>query len=311
MPAATAATQAAATAGQPTVVLWFFVRLLEFWEPGLVRTVKAILKAQTSTFTHLQDDGKNLAVTSGGTRVTNTGPVVGSGWVWAIVSPGAKGHVRCWRVTVPAVWHNSGVIIGVIGTTHPGDIENSNSFQHATGFGWGDGGWYGGCNGPVYLAGENKGGLRDGFGGWPNFGWQRGDEAALRVDCAASTVTLKHRRLDRSFTLQGLDTAVEEWFVNVCLRNAGESVEVQPLTVAEFDAFHHLEASIDPKIKQAFAIFDKDGDGFIDAAELRQTMADVGNDLTEEEAADMIKEADNDGDGRVNLAEFAVMMADE
>ena len=37
----------------------------------------------------------------------------------------------------------------------------------------------------------------------------------------------------------GLDARVhaKEWFVNVSMRNTGMSVEVQPLTTAEFNAF--------------------------------------------------------------------------
>ena len=47
-------------------------------------------------------------------------------------------------------------------------------------------------------------------------------------------------------------------------------------------------------------MFDKDGDGYITAAELRHVMANLGEKLTEDEVDEMIREADQDGDGKVN-----------
>ena len=50
-----------------------------------------------------------------------------------------------------------------------------------------------------------------------------------------------------------------------------------------------------------FQVFDKDGNGYISAAELRHVMANLGEKLTDEEVEEMIKEADLDGDGQVNF----------
>lgn len=47
-------------------------------------------------------------------------------------------------------------------------------------------------------------------------------------------------------------------------------------------------------------VFDKDGNGFISAAELRHVMTNLGEKLTDEEVDEMIREADVDGDGQVN-----------
>ena len=54
------------------------------------------------------------------------------------------------------------------------------------------------------------------------------------------------------------------------------------------------------EIREAFRVFDKDGNGFISAAELRHVMTNLGEKLTEEEVDEMIREADLDGDGQVN-----------
>ena len=54
------------------------------------------------------------------------------------------------------------------------------------------------------------------------------------------------------------------------------------------------------EIREAFQVFDKDGNGFISAAELRHVMTNLGEKLTDEEVDEMIREADIDGDGQVN-----------
>lgn len=51
-------------------------------------------------------------------------------------------------------------------------------------------------------------------------------------------------------------------------------------------------------------VFDKDGNGFISAAELRHIMTNLGEKLTDEEVDEMIREADVDGDGQINYDEF-------
>ena len=61
-------------------------------------------------------------------------------------------------------------------------------------------------------------------------------------------------------------------------------------------------------IREAFKVFDSDGNGFINASELRQVMMNLGEKLSEEEVEMMIKEADTNGDGLVNYEEFINMM---
>ncbi|KAJ4839125.1 putative calcium-binding protein cml11 [Turnera subulata] len=59
------------------------------------------------------------------------------------------------------------------------------------------------------------------------------------------------------------------------------------------------------QLKQLFRMFDRDGNGFITAAELAHSMAKLGHALTAEELTGMIKEADTDGDGRISFQEFS------
>ena len=60
------------------------------------------------------------------------------------------------------------------------------------------------------------------------------------------------------------------------------------------------ETDSEEELREAFRVFDKDGNGFISAAELRHVMTNLGEKLTDDEVDEMIKEADLDGDGMVN-----------
>ncbi|WOL08907.1 neo-calmodulin [Canna indica] len=82
----------------------------------------------------------------------------------------------------------------------------------------------------------------------------------------------------------------------------------------EFEEFLSLmarkmkETDSDEELREAFKVFDKDQNGFISKYELRNVMISLGEKLTDEEADQMIKEADLDGDGQVNYEEFVKMM---
>ena len=65
---------------------------------------------------------------------------------------------------------------------------------------------------------------------------------------------------------------------------------------------HHEddENAAEDEMKAAFRVFDKDGNGQISVPELRHVMTSLGEDLTDEELDEMIREADYDGDGYVS-----------
>uniref|UniRef100_A0A336KJR2 CSON004991 protein n=1 Tax=Culicoides sonorensis TaxID=179676 RepID=A0A336KJR2_CULSO len=62
------------------------------------------------------------------------------------------------------------------------------------------------------------------------------------------------------------------------------------------------------ELKEAFRVFDKNNDGLISSSELRHVMTNLGEKLTQQEADDMLKEADMDGDGMVNYNEFVMIL---
>ncbi|KAF9674163.1 hypothetical protein SADUNF_Sadunf10G0099000 [Salix dunnii] len=63
------------------------------------------------------------------------------------------------------------------------------------------------------------------------------------------------------------------------------------------------------QLLEVFRSFDRDGNGFITAAELAGSMAKMGHPLTYRELSDMMREADTNGDGVLSFHEFANILA--
>lgn len=66
-------------------------------------------------------------------------------------------------------------------------------------------------------------------------------------------------------------------------------------------AVDYQRQSAREEMKKAFAVFDEDGDGFIDGRDIKRTMATLGETISERDVASMVAEADIDGDGRINF----------
>uniref|UniRef100_A0A131YQG7 Calmodulin n=1 Tax=Rhipicephalus appendiculatus TaxID=34631 RepID=A0A131YQG7_RHIAP len=62
------------------------------------------------------------------------------------------------------------------------------------------------------------------------------------------------------------------------------------------------------ELREAFALFDKDGNGVISTKELGTVMRALGQNPTEAELKDMIAEVDTDGNGTVDFPEFLALM---
>ncbi|CAN6217636.1 unnamed protein product [Urochloa humidicola] len=73
--------------------------------------------------------------------------------------------------------------------------------------------------------------------------------------------------------------------------------------------FDEEEATVE-EARAAFAVFDRDGDGFIDAAELRSVLASLGFQAgaAADECQRMIDAYDEDKDGRIGFHEFVNLM---
>merc|ERR1719449_3155 len=77
-----------------------------------------------------------------------------------------------------------------------------------------------------------------------------------------------------------------------------------------FEAFKvNLTQDQVEEFREAFALFDKDGDGTITADELGVVMRSLGRKPTMEELKAMIAEVDDDGSGEIEFPEFLSLMA--
>ncbi|XP_011427026.1 calmodulin-A-like [Crassostrea angulata] len=123
---------------------------------------------------------------------------------------------------------------------------------------------------------------------------------------------------DGSITTMELGTVMRSLGQNPTegeLQDMINEVDYDESGTIDFDEFLQMMArkmrdtDTTEELKEAFKVFDKDGNGFISASELRHVMKSLGERLTDEEVDEMIKEADLDGDGQVNYEEFVKMMA--
>ena len=62
------------------------------------------------------------------------------------------------------------------------------------------------------------------------------------------------------------------------------------------------------RLKEVFDHFDADGSGSIDADELVNVFASMGQEVTREEMRDMIDQVDEDGSGEIEFPEFMILM---
>ncbi|RRT53688.1 hypothetical protein B296_00029229 [Ensete ventricosum] len=80
----------------------------------------------------------------------------------------------------------------------------------------------------------------------------------------------------------------------------------------EFADFHHRgvdAAAAERVLREAFDVYDLDGNGLISAEELHRVMSRLGEKCSVKDCSRMIRPVDADGDGNVNFEEFKKMMA--
>ncbi|KAJ3210011.1 hypothetical protein HDU83_000179 [Entophlyctis luteolus] len=63
------------------------------------------------------------------------------------------------------------------------------------------------------------------------------------------------------------------------------------------------------EFKEAFSLFDQDGDGLIANAEIGTVIRSLGQNISQQELRDLIKEVDSSKRGAVDFPEFLTMMA--
>ncbi|CAB4294003.1 unnamed protein product [Prunus armeniaca] len=127
------------------------------------------------------------------------------------------------------------------------------------------------------------------------------------------------RNGDGQITKQELNDSLENLGIFIPdkeLFNMIQKIDVDGDGCVDIDEFGELYQSImderdeDEDMKEAFNVFDQNGDGFITVDELRSVLSSLGlkQGRTIEDCKRMIMKVDVDGDGRVNYKEFKQMM---
>lgn len=124
-------------------------------------------------------------------------------------------------------------------------------------------------------------------------------------DCGGTVTTAE---LSNVMKALGQDISEDDVSVMISEVDSDGSGEIDFAEFCTLMARQMEKADPEYEYKKAFKIFDKRGDGFIDNAELKHIMLNIGEDMGDGEIAEMIKEADNDGDGKLNYDEFLNIM---
>lgn len=76
----------------------------------------------------------------------------------------------------------------------------------------------------------------------------------------------------------------------------------------DIDPLEELTDEQIAEFKEAFSLFDRNGDGCITTGELGTVMRHLGQDPTDEELKEMIDEIDQDGDGTIGKTAMSVAL---
>eukprot|EP00300_Choanocystis_sp_HF-7_P041727 c8511_g1_i1.p1 GENE.c8511_g1_i1~~c8511_g1_i1.p1 ORF type:complete len:155 (+),score=48.47 c8511_g1_i1:39-503(+) len=97
------------------------------------------------------------------------------------------------------------------------------------------------------------------------------------------------------------------------LKDVIAEVDIEGRGALDFPSYLRMMFKMKPQEKEdeakaIFSVFDRKGKGFISQDELAFVLKGLGENLTSEELADMISEADKDKDGKVGMEDFVEMM---
>ncbi|KAK9116442.1 hypothetical protein Sjap_015389 [Stephania japonica] len=128
------------------------------------------------------------------------------------------------------------------------------------------------------------------------------------MDSDGSLTHLELAALLRSLGLKPSGDQIHALLANIDSNNNG-SIEFEELVSLILPDVNDEILVNQEQLLEVFRSFDRDGNGYITAAELAGAMAKMGQPLTYRELTDMMREADMDGDGVISFTEFATIMA--
>ena len=103
----------------------------------------------------------------------------------------------------------------------------------------------------------------------------------------------------RAVGLNPTEAQVAEW-----KKEAGSSLDQDKFIAMATKKFQESNDSAD-EIVDSFSVFDKDGNGYISAAEFKHVLTNMGEALSEKEISEVMKEVDIGSDGMINYKNFA------
>eukprot|EP01083_Nonionella_stella_P022567 62413_1 len=133
-------------------------------------------------------------------------------------------------------------------------------------------------------------------------------KAAFKFFDADGNGTVEPEEISAVMKVLGVDLTLEE------LKDIMSSLDENGDGVMDFNEFVTMmdrRMSINSQraeIEQTFKVFDKNGDGKITFDELKEVLTQLGEEVTDKDVMDMIKEADLNGDGAIDFNEFVIMM---
>ncbi len=122
---------------------------------------------------------------------------------------------------------------------------------------------------------------------------------------------------DGSITIKELGTVIENLGQNPSeadLKEMIKEVDLDGNGDIDFNEFLVLMASkmrthdSEEEMYEAFKVFDKDGNGYVGRKDFSIIMKHLGEELTDEEIEEILKDWDEDDDGQLNFEEFKNMM---
>jgi Ca2+-binding EF-hand superfamily protein len=102
------------------------------------------------------------------------------------------------------------------------------------------------------------------------------------------------------------------------LKDIIEEIDEDGSGLLEFGEFCQLaakflveedEEDLKKELKEAFRIYDKEGNGYISTDTLKEILKELDSKLTDEDLDNIIEEVDEDGSGTLDFDEFMEMMA--
>merc|ERR1719438_41251 len=101
---------------------------------------------------------------------------------------------------------------------------------------------------------------------------------------------------------------MDTYSVDVDEEGSGKFSFIMFCSVAAKFMIEDDEEQMKEELKEAFRLYDKEGQGFITTDVLKEILREIDTTLTEDDLDNIIKEVDEDGSGTLDFDEFQEMM---